>query len=218
RTGAEVRFGQQISRLGTVTTGLVVEQVETHERDEVDNRFGLRVFKIESLVETFNRIPFPESGKKHLFELKFAGKYFGGEVEYTRFYSSLEAYWPIGEHLNYHPRLAVGLSRSCLPVTEKFYLGGMRSFAGFRTHQLAGDKVIAMSHEMRLKLPLRFYLSLCYHTGEVYSSADHIKFSGLRHGLGVIAALDSPIGPIEFGYGTANNDFERYYINVGLYF
>ncbi len=217
KLGAEVRFGQQIARFGTVNVALVAEQVEYRDNG-VSDRFGLRIFKVESLVETFDRIPFPESGKKHLFELKFAGKYLGGEVEYTRFYSSLEAYWAVGSYLNYHPRLAVGLSRSGLPASERFYLGGTHSFAGFRTHQLTGDKVLKMSHEIRVKLPFRLYLSLRYDVGEVYNSADQMKLSRLRHGLGVIAALDSPIGPFEFGYGVASDGFERYYLNVGLAF
>jgi NTE family protein len=220
RTGFEVRMGQQISRLGTVSAGLALEEVHYAFPRYADSSmsFSLRAFKIESLVENFDRIPFPESGKKHLFEIQFTGKGFGGEVEYTKFYSSLEAYWMVWRWLNYHPKLAVGLSRSGLPVSEKFYLGGLHSFAGFRTDQLSGDKVIAMSHEFRIKLPLRLYLSLRYDIGDVYGGADNIKLNDLRHGFGVTAAFDSPIGPFEFGYGVATDGFERYYLNIGLAF
>ncbi|MDH3890303.1 MAG: BamA/TamA family outer membrane protein [candidate division Zixibacteria bacterium] len=219
RTGLEVKFGQQISRLGTLSAGLIVQEVE-YEFDtaQVREKFGLRALKFESLVETFDRLPFPESGKKHLFEIQLSGKFIGGEVEYTKFYSSIEAYWSLGGPLNYHPKLAVGLSRSGLPESEKFYLGGMKSFAGFRTDQLSGDKIMTMSHELRCKLPLRLYLSARYDIGEVYASADDIRLSGLRHGFGVTAALDSPIGPLEFGYGVADEGFERYYVNIGLAF
>jgi outer membrane protein assembly factor BamA len=219
RTGLEVRFGRQISRLGTVTAGLVLQEVE-YEFDtaQVREKFALRALKFESLVETFDRVPFPKSGKKHLFALQFSGKFIGGEVEYTKFYSSIEAYWSLGGSFNYHPKLAVGLSRSGLPESEKFYLGGMKSFAGFRTDQLSGDKTMTMSHELRYKLPLRMYLSLRYDIGEVYTSADDIRLSGLRHGFGLTAALDSPIGPMEFGYGVADEGFERYYVNIGLAF
>lgn len=219
RTGLDILFGQQISRLGTVTAGLVLQEVE-YEFDtaQVREKFGLRALKFESLVETFDRVPFPESGKKHLFYLQFSGKFIGGEIEYTKFYSSIEAYWPLGGRLNYHPKLAIGLSRTGLPESEKFYLGGMKSFAGFRTDQLSGDKIMTMSHELRWKLPLRMYLSLRYDLGEVYTSADDIRLSGLRHGIGLTAAMDSPIGPVEFGYGVADEGFERYYVNIGLAF
>jgi NTE family protein len=219
RTGLDIKFGQQISRFGTVSASLIVQEVE-YEFDtaQVREKFGLRALKFESLVETFDRVPFPESGKKHLFELQLSGKFIGGEVEYTMFYSSIEAYWKLGGPFNYHPKLAIGLSRSGLPESEKFYLGGMRSFAGLRTDQLSGDKIMTMSHELRCKLPLRLYLLLRYDIGEVYTSADDIRLSGLRHGFGVTAALDSPIGPVEFGYGVADEGLERYYINIGLAF
>lgn len=219
KTGAELRLGQQIARLGTVTAGLTVEEVEYKHSDDRDTeKFGLRIIKIESLVETFNRVPFPETGKKHLFELQFAGKYLGGEVEFTRFFTSLEAYFPLGKHLNYHPKLSVGLSRSGLPPSEKFYLGGMHSFVGFRTEQLSGDKLLVLTNELRLKLPLRLYLTARYDMGDVYTATDQIKLRNVRHGVGLFLALDSPLGPFEFGYGVADSDTDRFYLNIGYSF
>lgn len=218
RTGLELRLGQQISRLGTVSAALRAEEVDyrTLGGDEVD--FGLRALHLQSLVETFNRRPFPETGKRHLFEVEFAGEFLGGEVEYTKFYSSLEAYWQFGSVINYHPRIAIGLSRSGLPPSEKFYMGGVRSFMGLRTYQLGGDKLFHMSHELRFKLPWRFYLTGRYDLGEVFTSAEDIKADRLRHGGGAILAFDSPIGPFEFAYGWSEDDMERFYINIGLRF
>ena len=219
KTGVELRLGQQIARLGVVTAGFTVEEVEYKHPDEnVTEQFGLRIFRIQSVVETFNRVPFTETGKKHLFELRFVGKFLGGEVEFTRFFTSVEAYFALGKRLNYHPKVALGLSRSGLPVSEKFYLGGMRSFVGFRTHQLSGDKVFVLSNELRMKLPLRLYLTGRYDIGEVYTATDQIKLRNLRHGVGIFLALDSPIGPLEFGYGVADTDEERFYFNVGYSF
>ncbi|MEW5994992.1 MAG: BamA/TamA family outer membrane protein, partial [Candidatus Zixiibacteriota bacterium] len=144
KTGGEVRIGQQIARLGTVSGALVVENVEYRHPEGLSQDFGLTRLKLESLVETFDRVPFPETGKKYLFELQFAGEFLGGEATYTRFFTSLEAYFPLGKKLNYHPQLALGLSRSDLPVSEKFFLGGLHRFAGFRTHQLEGDKMFLL--------------------------------------------------------------------------
>jgi NTE family protein len=94
----------------------------------------------------------------------------------------------------------------------------MRSFVGFRTHQLSGDKVFVLSNELRVKLPLRLYLTGRYDIGEVYTATDQIKLRNLRHGVGIFLALDSPIGPLEFGYGIADTDEERFYFNVGYSF
>lgn len=219
RTGGWFKLGQHISRLGTVTGGLVVEEIEVKDlRTKTNEKYGLRALTLESLVENFDRWPFPSSGKKHHLELQIAGEFLGGDVEFTRFFSSIESYFQFGERLNYHPRLSIGLSRSGLPPSEQFYAGGLHSLAGFRTHQLSGDKLLLLNNVVRFKLPLWLYLSVRYDVGEVYTSADQIKLRNLRHGFGMSLALDSPIGPIEFGYGTADEDNDRWYFGAGLTF
>ena len=218
-TGLSLRLGQHISRLGTVTGGFTLEEIELKDIASGEKQFfGLRYFTVESLVETFDRWPFPNSGKKHLLEINAAGEFLGGDTEYTRIFSSLETYLPIGDRLNFHPRIAIGVSRSGLPVTEKFFVGGLHNFTGFRTNELQGDKMLLLNNEFRLKLPLWLFLIARYDIGEVYSSADQIKLRNLRHGFGMSLALDSPVGPVEFGYGVADEDFDRWYFSAGLAF
>ncbi|MEW6412682.1 MAG: patatin-like phospholipase family protein [Candidatus Zixiibacteriota bacterium] len=219
KTGFELTVGQQIARLGTVSAGLTMERVEYENSNTGTGRvFDLRVVTFESMVENFDRLPFPSTGNRYLFQLQLAGKYLGGEEEFTRFYSSLEIFLPLGKFLNYHPSFQLGVSRSGLPPSEQFFLGGMHSFAGFRTHQLAGDKMFIFSNEIRVKLPLRLYLTGRHDLGEVYVSSDEIKLRNLRNGVGVCLAFDSPLGPFEFGYGIADSDFDRFYVNIGFAF
>ncbi len=219
KTGFEGRLGQQIARLGTVSGAITLAEVEyKFSQTHSGERFGLRVLSLESLVETFDRVPFTNTGKKHYFELEQAGKLVGGDVEYTRFYTSIEAYFPLGRYLNFHPKIALGISRSGLPWSEKFYLGGMDSFVGYRTYQLAGDKMILGSAELRAKLPLHLYATARYDLGDVYGSSDEMKLKNLRHGAGAFLALDTPLGPFEIGYGAATGSFDRFYLRAGFEF
>ncbi len=219
KTGFEIRLGQQIARLGTVTAGINLEEVKYQDPlTGTESGFGLRIFRIESLVETFDRISFPHSGKKHLFELQFVGKFLGDDVEFTRFFSSIESYFPLIGPLNYHPRVAIGISRSGLPPSEKFHIGGAETFAGYHTDELSGDKTFLLTNELRIKLPLRLYAAARYDLGDVYASTDDIKLSNLRHGFSAWLALDSPLGPIKFGYGINDDDLDRFYFNAGLAF
>ncbi|MFZ5979171.1 MAG: patatin-like phospholipase family protein [Candidatus Zixiibacteriota bacterium] len=219
KTGLNFRIGQQISRLGTLSGGIVFEHIEYEdERDDTYETLELRSIYLESLVENFDRVPFPERGKKHLFLLQLVGKYLGGEVEFTRYFSSIESYFPLGRFINYHPKLSIGLSRKDLPPSEKFYLGGMYSFSGFRTNELSGDKFLLLNQELRFKLPFRFYFTMRYDIGDVYRSTDDIKLKNLYHGFGVSLAFDSPIGPFDFGYGVTDTDDDRFYFNAGFDF
>ncbi len=216
KTGFDLIFGQQIARFGTVSVGFTLQEIEYANTDTgIKRKFGLRIVKFESLLENFDRLPFPNTGNRHVLQLQLAGKYIGGDDEFTRFYASFETYFPIGQYVNYHPHVALGVSRSGLPPSEQFFLGGLHSFVGFRTHQLAGDKMFILSNEIRVKLPLMLYLIGRHDMGEVYVSSDQIKLRNLRHGVGLSLALDSPIGPFEFGYGIVNSDIDQFYVNIG---
>lgn len=217
--GLSLQAGQQFSRWGTLLAELIAEEKE-YEVKETDSKVNLNFIKLHfnSIIETFDQIPFTNHGSKHEIELLLSGEIAGGSEEFTQFYTSHEAYFPLGKYFNYHPRIALGLSRSGLPVTEKFYLGGSHSFTGFRTHQLSGDKMFIFSHELRANLPFNLYFTLRYDMGEVYDHTDQIKLRNLRNSFGAMMAVDLPIGPIEFGYGIANSDIDRFYLNIGFNF
>lgn len=221
RYGFEFLLGQQIARLGTVTGEIKWEQVKNRFRPGgSEEEIRLRAITIRSLVETFNRRSFPTAGKKHQFFIEYAADILGGETEYTKVFSSLESYFPLSRHLNFHPRFAVGWMQTDykIPLSEKFYLGGAYSFIGFKTDELAGDKMILANLELRYRLPYRFYITAKYDLGEIYRSIDDIKLDNLRYGYGASLAFDSPIGPVDFTYGKAKDRTDRYYLNIGFNF
>lgn len=217
--GFKLTLGQQIERLGAVTASLSIEEVEIYDsKIQMTDSFGLRKIILESLFENFDKLPFPRSGNRHLFSIEFAGKYVGGDVEFTKFYTSHESYLPLGNYFTYHPHFALGASRSGLPLSEKFYLGGYYSFIGFNSDQLSGDKMFIFSNELQYNLPFNFYLTFRYDLGEVYNSFDQIKLKNLRNSVGISLSLDTPIGPFIFGYGYANEYQEEIYTHVGFNF
>ncbi len=219
RWGGSFSLGQQMSRMGTMTARFSAEELDLRDnRNRTKTTLGLRTLRLQSLVETFDRTTFPTRGEKHLFELTFAGKLLGGEVEYTRVFSSMEIYFPLGPYLNYHPQVSIGLSRRGLPASEKFYIGGLRSFAGFRTDELSGDKMLLVNQTLRVKLPLNLYLSGHWDIGGTYSGTEDIKLESLRHGLGVTLSWETPAGPFEIGWGGGDSPKDRVYFQAGLNF
>jgi NTE family protein len=219
RWGGAFYLGQQISRLGQVQAGLRVERIELVDHlNHTSQTLNLRTLHFLSEVETFDRYPFPTTGKKSRFDIQFAAKVLGGEVEYSKFSTSIEAYYPLGAYLNYHPRAAVGLSRHGLPPSEKFYLGGFESLAGYRESELSGEKLFVLNQELRLKLPYRFYLTGRVDYGDIYATVDDIKPEKFRSGFGVTLSFDSPLGPFEFGYGGGKSPKNRVYFSAGFRF
>jgi NTE family protein len=222
RLSFRLGLGQQVARLGTVSGGLLIEELSFTDRGTgSQQKLGLRSLVFQSELESFDRVPFPRSGNKHLVDLKLAGKAVGGDADFTRLYSTLEIYLPFFQRLNYHPRVSIGFSRTGLPPSEKFYIGGSHSFSGYRTNQVSGDKVFLVNQELRLELPLNLYLFARFDLGDVYASTDQIKLKSLRSGHGTAIAWSSPIGPFEFGFGHADymdRDNNEYYFNAGFRF
>lgn len=219
--GFEFVAGQQIARFGTVTGEIRWNEVKNkYFANGTTDRIKLRTITLRSLVETINKYPFPTEGKKHLFYLQYATDILGGENTYTKLFSSVESYFPVTDGVNFHPRLAIGLSdtKYGIPVSEKYYVGGHYSFYGYRTDELVGAKMFLGNIELRYRLPYRFYISGRYDFGDVFTSVDHIKLRNIRHGYGFSLAFHSPVGPIDFGYGKSGNHPECYYIDVGLAF
>jgi len=221
RRGIEFLLGQQISRFGMVSGEIKWEEIRSHRKPSgVNDRLRLRALTLRSDVETINRYSFPTEGKKHYFYIVFSSDILGGQAKFTKVFSSIESYFPLSSCLNFHPKISVGWTdaKYGVPMSEKFYLGGEYSFSGYRTDELVNDKMVLANFDLRYRLPYRFYVTGRYDAGEVYSAVEQIKLGKLRHGYGFSLAYDSPIGPIDIGYGKAEHHPERYYVNIGLAF
>jgi NTE family protein len=221
RQGVGFSLGQQIARFGNVTGEIRWEDIKNkHLPGGTNDRIRLRTIGMRSLVETINRLSFPTAGKKHEFFIEYAADILGGQITYTKVFSSIESYFPITGRINFHPRISIGWTGTDygIPLSEKFYNGGEYSFSGYRVDELTGDKMILGNLELRYRLPYRFYLTGRFDLGEMYESVEQIKLRNLRQGYGLSLAYDSPIGPIDIGYGKGNHRPDRWYVNVGLRF
>ncbi len=217
RTGADFSLGQHMSRLGVISVGTKAERVRI-ENDTHRDSYSLRSLIVKSLVDTFDKYPFPSEGKYHHFYAELAGDILGGDVVYRKAFTSLESYFPLHRRVNFHPKIAVGASDGTVPASEKFTLGGCDSFYGLFSEELVGDKVLVGSLGLRFRFFRRLYWTLRYDTGKVWSKLESIKFKELKHGFGSSLALDTPLGPLEFAYGAATDEWDKLYFRFGFGF
>jgi len=219
RTGATFSLGQHISRLGTLSVEGRAEKV--YLRHTTEARWAethIRSLTFKSLVDTFNKFPFPDYGKLHLFFLELAGDVLGGEVVYKKAGTSIESYFPLGKRFNFHPKIAFGMSDKGLPLSEKFTLGGKDNFFGLYSEELKGEKMILLNLGFRVNFLKRFYLTLRYDWGDAWTKLKEIKWENVEQGVGVGLSLATPLGPIEFFYGKAKGKEEKIYMQAGLEF
>jgi len=223
RVGANFSLGQHISRLGIISVETKAEK--TKIKDGIfEQSYNIRSLIIRSLVDTFDKYPFPHEGKYHHLYVELAGDILGGDLVYRKAFTSLESYFPLHRRVNFHPKVAVGISDGTVPVSEKFTLGGCDNFYGLFAEEFKGDKMFLGSLGLRFKFFHRLYWTLRYDMGEVWTELESIKLNNLKHGFGSSLALDTPLGPLEFAYGVATNPmdsadkWDKFYFKFGFDF
>jgi outer membrane translocation and assembly module TamA len=212
-------LGQHISRLGTLSLEAKLERVELKEKNGPPREINdIRSITLRSLVDTFDKYPFPDKGKYHHLYIEVAGKVLKGDLTFRRGFTSLESYFPLSKHWNLHPKIGIGISDGNLPTSEKFLLGGYNQLYGFFQDELRGDKVIYGNLELRLKFWKRFYWNVRYDAGNVWSKLEDFKINEIHSAIGTGLAIDTPIGPAQVHYGYAGKDRDKIYFRVGFEF
>jgi NTE family protein len=214
--GARIAPGRQFPQLGMIS---IVGELRKYEWDEPGKTKRQEFSKIgigfESIVDTRDAISFPRTGKYHYFDLQFAGDLHSEKSAYTRFETSIEAYYPLTERLNFHPRLVLGASSDILPYFDQFSLGGLGSFVGLYQDELLGDKMVLGSVELRQRIGGRFYMLARYNAGNMWNNLERVRLSHLLHGAGIGLGLRTPVGPIQAWYGRVHNGFDLFYLDMG---
>jgi NTE family protein len=215
--GVKAGVGQQLWKRGLVDLTARYEAVRYQyagqdfytDRRVASLRFGLN-------FDTKDRFVFPTSGRVLKTSLEIASDVLSTDEVYRRFDGAAETFLKIAPKINVHPRVALGLSQDRLPIYDKFYLGGSRSFYGYVTDQLVGDKYFLGNFEIRWGPVYNLYLSARYDAGQVFGQFQEVRLQGLRHAFGLALALDTPLGPLSVGYGRAEGKFDKIYLNLGF--
>jgi NTE family protein len=227
RTGTTFSFGQHISRLGTMSIETRWEKIQVDKSvSKTKSTTNIRSLTLRSLVDTFDKYPFPDKGKYHHLYFEFAGDILGGDVVYRKAFTSLESYFPLHRRVNFHPKIAIGISDGTVPLSEKFTLGGPSNLYGLFAEELRGDKMFLGNLGLRFRFFHTLYWTLRYDMGNVWAKLESIKFKELRHAFGTSLALDTPLGPLEFAYGIATPpsagfstvEWDKFYFRFGYDF
>ncbi|MGB5107520.1 MAG: patatin-like phospholipase family protein [Candidatus Zixiibacteriota bacterium] len=219
RWGAKFGLGQQLFKLGLLEFTARYEQIRfTNPPDGPINERRIASLVGSLQYDTKDSYTFPTRGAVIDVTAEASSDILGGDEVIRKFEGSIETFQQIGRKINLHPRVGIGLSQTDLPIYDRFYLGGSRSFYGYRTDQLAGDKYLLGNLELRIGPIYSFYLSGRYDVGDVFGTLEDVRFDNLRHAIGAALSLDTPVGPISFGYGRAERKVDNLYLNLGFDF
>lgn len=229
--GFLVNMDTQAERLGRVG---VVMRHEWQRSYQLDTAYKMPYYLISSLIfgmdyDSRDKAHFPTKGRRLSVSLETNLFNFDNAVSYSKLLFVSQAYNSYRNHTVFGG-LMLGIADETLPRPELFSIGGINSFIGMRDGEMRGRQVVKGSFEYRYKSPIDLlfdtYLSLKYDLGAAWSTPEIIKFSGLRHGAGLVLALDTPFGPAKAGIGRSfyfikNPDAvmkgePRVYLSIGI--
>jgi NTE family protein len=208
--GLSFLFGTQLQRLGTIYGQAFIEN------QQIKNIFNseslteiLRVVKLKfgGLFDTQDILPYPSSGALLNFYYETSNDILKGSLSYSKFYFSYDQYFPVKKSQTLRPRFIFGFADKTTPLTEQYSLGGEKSFFGMLEDELRGRQILEASFEYRYLFPYKMffntYLSIRYDVGNMWIVTEDIKFKDLRHGLGITASFDTPVGEASFSAGKS---------------
>jgi outer membrane protein insertion porin family len=159
----------------------------------------------------------PTRGSLTSASAEIAGRFLGGDNDFSRFEGSWARYyrredsWNIIAH-----RILVGYLKGTgdpprVPSQELYFLGGANTVRGFQENSigprnefgdpLGGELVVVGNLELRRPLLGRFWMSLFVDIGNLWEKASDFKLSEWNMGAGVGLQFMSPVGPLRVDYG-----------------
>lgn len=133
------------------------------------------------------------------------------DVNYTSVEASVRFYKDFYDFIVFSPRFSTGYifkSNNSLPISERYFLGGITSMRGFGVDELAGEKEIGGNSFILINNDLRFlvypkyniYLLTFYDLGNVYTDYKEYKRRSFRKTAGIGVYIPTPVGSFILDY------------------
>lgn len=215
--GGSFLLGSQVERIGTVYAQVSYEKLSrTPLEGEIATEpdFKTLKLKIGGKIDTRDKYPFPDKGTIINYFYETSQKIIAENVSYSKLLFDFEHNITFGRINTLRPKFIFGFADKTTPLIEQFSLGGENSFFGMMEYELRGRQILSTSLEYRIFLPYKLffdtYLSVRYDLGQIWENAEDIRFKDLRHGIGLSALFNTPIGKASFSAGRS------FIINKGL--
>jgi len=223
-----VMLGQQIRRLGTISAGVRLTRGEYRLDNQVTS-YDLRQLVLSSLVDTRNRVPWPEDGEYHLVKFETSSSPLNPSDSFNRWQMLFKSWRRINHRHVLHSTLFLAQADDTTPAPYLWHQGYETGLTALHSRQFRSRLATRLGMQyywiMIDNEPYRLLLMAEGHAiGNWASSADSIELPGdlmPHYSAGVI--LDSILGPLEliYAYAPAHDDLEqnqRLTLNFGFHF
>ena len=238
RYGIVFSVGQQMDKLGNALLQFKSEtlriRVAPFKGVKSTNK-ELRSLAIRSLIDSYDRYPFPNNGFINIIYIENASEIFGGTEQFVKIFWGNSFVRTYARKHTLGGSFMVGTADPSIPDIEAFTLGGDASrlncydpdtanshyyadFLGLADEGKRGTRLVVGKLSYRLFIPRAFYLSAIYSLGNVWEQGVAITSRSLLHSFGITGSFATYAGPLSFGWGNTSEGDDRYYISAGWEF
>jgi NTE family protein len=177
---------------------------------------------LRGLVDQLDRVNFPRAGYAGSFNARSALTALGSDSSYTRAEMSGTYVQSFGEHtFSGAVRFGGRLGSNPLPAFEQFQWGGLMQQSGYPTGALLGEELMfgRVVYTRRLTRFSLFeggvYGGLSLEAGRMRKPLVPNNEQGLLTSFALMLGIDTPLGPLHFGYGRSNHGYDSLYLFLG---
>ncbi len=238
RYGSVISIGQQMDKLGNAVVQFKTETLWTNFAPSAgikNEKKELRSFIVQSLIDSYDRYPFPKNGKINIIFIESSQKFFGGTEQFVKLFWGGSFVRTFAEKHTLSGDFSLGTADPSTPRIESFTLGGSPTrlncynygtgdshfhadFQGLYSEEKYGEYLAVGKLTYRLFIPKYFYLSFIYNIGNVWDSRTPIRFDSLLHSYGVQGSFATYFGPLSIGWGITSKGDDRLYMSAGWEF
>lgn len=223
-------LGRQFGNIAELRAGIVWGDLRSKHRigelgpGDLSGRLGGWTARLA--LDTLDDVGFPRRGAAFALQHYRADAGLGAPFAYDRLRGALGGYATSGLNTVFAGLAAGSDLHTGLPDFDRFRLGGLLSFSGYREERLAGRAFgVARLGYFRAITPHlgqlrpRYYVGLWGEAGDAWPTARAASLRDLRRSGTLALAARTPLGPICLAYGrawdAAGRAEEVWYLTVG---
>ncbi len=225
KSGASLTFGRWLSEYVSGSISLVAEQLNFSDPTADAPELILRQlgnqtttgFRTSLARDTRDYFLDPRSGLRTSVGFDFGTPYLGGTNNFYKYYLDAIKYTPLPFDTRFAIRgrfgVAEGLHGKDIPLTERFFVGGINTMRGFVFGRAGpvtpSGSLIGAAKELIFNNDFIFTVSseaklngvIFFDWGKGFDDNESVSFGALRKAAGLEGRWISPFGPLRAAYG-----------------
>ena len=218
RYGFGLNVGRQIGTSGEVR----LAEVRIGDQDLPKVSFNEGFYELKYSFDTLDNVYFPHHGEDIGLTLRKYDKSLDSDQDYRQWLFNLDKAISSGPNTFVLGGRYGRTLDATEVVTSSFVLGGARELSGFRQDSVSGQNMSLMRVVYYRRLTPRAYVPLDFplyiggslERGRAWNN-DNAFDSGYINAASIFLGLETPLGPLNFTYGTNSAHEQAVYLNLG---